>query len=317
MAHAAGAGVQAVGSLAKSTVTLFSSLVSLAKSKENIGEVALTDYRCTDEIEKLVKRKHGEDIFVVGTPLDEIREFWRHVGYKAEGTIGEPQEISKTVVDIDCKSHGNYAVEEGADANSHDKDKPKDWYDEFQITSKKAKEDSNSKSYNVQSSTRKGFQIGGNAGLKADAGFFNVAGGGVAPELGINAAYHKETTTTATLGETDASKLSQGYEMVDKVHVPPKKMVEAMITTWAVTYEAKTTLVYTVEANITLPVRYRTHLSRVLGGYLLSTAYIPARDIFEDETGFEIVNGDVKFTRDGKVSYISEQVEIKKKKKDL
>ena len=90
-----------------------------------------------------------------------------------------------------------------------------------------------------------------------------------------------------------------------------------MITTWAVTYEADTTLQFTVDADITLPVRYRTHLSRVFGGYFVSTAYIPAREIFKDEQGFDLDSSNVTFTREGKVSYISEQVEIKKKKKDL
>ena len=279
--------------------------------------VDLDEYRCTDEIERLVKRKHGDDIFVLGSTLKEIRNFWRHVGYKAGGTIGEPREVSKTVVDIDCKSHGNYAEQEGADDNSHDKDKPMDWYDEFCITSKKSKDNTRSKSYNLQTSTSRGFKIGGNIGLKADSSFFNIAGGGVAPELGINASYTTEKGKVVTAASSKEEKLSQAYEVLDKLHVPPKKRVEAMITTLAVTYEADTTLLYTVDADTTLPVRYRTYLSRVFGGYFVSIAYIPAREIFEDETGFEIDNGNVKFTRDGKVSYISEQVEIKKKKRDL
>lgn len=279
--------------------------------------VDLLNYRCTDEIERLVKRKHGEDIFVVGSTLKEIRDFWRHVGYKADGTIGEPREVSKTVVDIDCKSHANYADQEGADDKSHDNDKPRDWYDEFNITSKKSRDDTKSKAYNLQTSTRRGFQIGGNAGLKAGSSFFNIAGGGVAPELGINASYTSEKSNAVTNANSKETKLSQAYEVLDKLHVPPKKKVEAMITTWAVTYEADTTLLYTVDTDITLPVRYRTHISRVFGGYFVSTAYIPAREIFEEENGFELDNGSVKFTREGKVSYISEQVEIKKKKKDL
>lgn len=279
--------------------------------------VDLTEYRCTDEIERLVKRRHGEEIFVLGSTLKEIRDFWRHVGYKADGTIGEPREVSKTIVDIDCKSHGNYAAQEGADDKTHDDNKPKDWYDEFNITSKKARDDNKTKSYSLQTATRNGFQIGGNAGLKAGSGFFNIAGGGVIPELGMNASYSHDKTTTTTEGTSKDTKLSQAYEVVDKLHVPPKKKVEAMITTWAVNYEADTTLLYTVDADITLPVRYRTHLSRVFGGYFVSTAYIPAREIFEDETSFELDNSNVKFTRAGKVSYISEQVEIKKKKTDL
>ena len=279
--------------------------------------VDLTGFRITEEIERLVKRKHGEDIFVVGSTLKEIRDFWRHVGYKASGTIGEPREISKTIVDIDCKSHGNYAAQEGANSDSHDDDRPKDWYDEFNITSKKAKDDTRAKSYNLQTSTTRGFQIGGNGGLKADSAFFNAAGGGITPELGINASYNQETTKSSSKTTSSEMKLSQAYEVVDKLHVPPKKKVEAMITTWAVTYEAETSLMFRVDADITLPVRYRTHLSRVFGGYFLSMAYIPAREIFEEEEAFHDDGSNVTFTRKGSVSYISEQVEIKKNKKDL
>ena len=277
----------------------------------------ITDYRCFDEVERLVKQKFGVSIFVLGSTLEEIRNFWRHVGYRAEGTISEPREVSRTIVDIDSKSHGNYARQEGGDDESHDKDRPMDWYDEFVITSKKGLDVHKNKSYTLQMTESHGFKIGGNIGLKADPGFFNLAGGGVAPELGINASYNQQKTENKTLHESRDTKLSQAYEIVDKLHIPPKKKVEAQITTWAVTYEADTNLVFTVDANLALPVRYRSHISRVLGGYFLSTTYILARDLFEGEQGFQVVNENVKFTRDAKVSYISEQVEIRKKKDDL
>lgn len=272
-------------------------------------------YRRSEDVERLVKQSIGEDIFVLGSTLDDIRKFWKHVGYQADGMISAPREVSRTVVDIDCKSHGNYATEEGASGGSGGK--PTDWYDEFRITSKKAKDESKTKSYSLQESTTRGFKIGGNAGLSAGSAFFNLAGGGVKPELGINASYSRENTDSSTKSESRDTKLSQGYEIVDTLHVAPKKKVDAMITTWAVTYEATTTLKYTVDADISLPVHYRTHLSRVLGGFFVSTAYVSAREIFRDERGFAIVNENVTFTREGKVSYISEQVEIKKTKIDL
>lgn len=273
----------------------------------------LSQYRRLEDIERLVKRSIGEDIFVLGSTVKDIQTFWKHVGYQADGMISTPREVSRTVVDIDCKSHGNYAEEEGASAD----EKPSDWYDEFCITSKKAKDVSKTKSYSLQESTTRGFKIGGNGGLSAGSAFFNLAGGGVKPEMGINASYSSEETNSSTKSESRDTKLSQGYEIVDRLHVAPKKKVDAMITTWAVTYEATTTLKYTVDADISLPVHYRTHLSRVLGGFFMSTAYVSAREIFRDERGFAIVNENVTFTREGKVSYISEQVEIKKTKKDL
>ena len=267
-------------------------------------------YRRSEDVERQVKQLVGDDIFVLGSTLEDIRSFWKHVGYQAEGMISEPREVSRTVVDIDCKSHGNHASEEGASGG-------KDWYDEFMITSKKSKDESKMKSYSLQESTTRGFKIGGTGGLSAGSAFFNLAGGGVKPELGINASYSKDKTNSSTESGSRDTKLSQGYEIVDKLQVAPKKKVDALITTWAVTYEATTILKYTVDADISLPVHYRTHLSRVLGGFLVSTAYVSAREIFRDERDFAEVRGNVTFTRDGKVSYISEQVEIKKTKKDL
>lgn len=273
------------------------------------------EYRTSEKINELLRNKHGPHIFIVGSRLDEIRHFWQHVGYKADGTIGEPREVSKTIVDIDCKSHGNYAEE--SDCVSDKNNKPIDWFDEFKITSKKSQDVNKSKSYTLQTSTTRGFNIGGNAGLKASSGFFNIAGGGVIPELGINASYHSDTTKMSSETESQDTKLSQAYEIIDDLHVPPKKRVEAKITTWAVTYEAKTTLRYTVDSNIFLPVKYRTHLSRVLGGFFVSTEYFSSREIFKDETGFRVIGNNVTFTREATVSYIGEQVEIKKRKDDL
>ena len=275
-----------------------------------------SEYRRSELVERLVKQSIGDDIFVLGSTLEDIRSFWKHVGYQAEGMISEPREVSRTVVDIDCKSHGNYAAKEGETVES-EKTKPSDWYDEFAIISKKAKDESKMKSYSLQESTTRGFKIGGTGGLSAGSAFFNLAGGGVKPELGINASYSEDSTNSTTKSESRDTKLSQGYEIIDRLRVAPKKKVDALITTWAVTYEATTTLKYTVDADISLPVYYRTHLSRVLGGFLLSTAYVSAREIFRNERGFAEVRGNVTFTREGKVSYISEQVEIKKTKKDL
>lgn len=284
--------------------------------------VDLTEYRCSRVVERLVKRRHGQDIHVIGSTLGELRKFWNHVGYKADKDITEPEEVSRTIVDIDYKSHGNFADNDHADvegdAELNENSKPKDWYDDFQITSKKARDDQKSKSYNVQTTRSTGFQIGGNAGLEATSAFFNLAGGGVKPSLGLNASFQEHDSTVESEGGSRDTKLSQAYEIVDTLKVPPKKRIEAKIITWAVTYQADTTLRFAVDADIVLPVRYRNHLSRVLGGFFVSTAYIPTREIFEEENDFMLTDRNVvTFTREGNVSYIGERVEIKKNKTDL
>lgn len=303
----------------------WSGLISSSTSyiRSFIGKATTTydqddKYRHSKDIDDLVRRRHGNDIFIVGSTLSELRTFWKHVGYKADGIIEEPREVSKTIVDIDSKSHGNYAEQEGVVTVEGKEEKPLDWFDEFDITSKKARDDTRSKSYTVQTTSKKGFQIGGSGGLSAGPDFFNLAGGGMKAELGINASYSNEETQNSSSTHSGDTKLSQAYEIVDKLRVPPRKKVEAKITTWAVTYEAKSSLKYTVDADIALPVRYRNHLSRCFGGFYVSTTYIPAREIFRGETDYhEDANRIITFKRDGCVSYVGEEVEIKKSKKDL
>ena len=268
-------------------------------------------YTCSDAIKALAKEKYGNDILVLGYTLEEIRTFWAHVGYKAEGTIEEPREVSKTIIDIDCKTHANYA-EEGST-----RPEASDWYDEFEITSMKSEDESKSKTFSIQSSKKHGFNIGGSGGLSAEPGFFNIAGGGIKPQLGINAGYSCENGTIKTEGSGEETKLSQGYQILDKLKVAPEKKIEAKITTWAVSHEADTNLRFTVDAETTLIVRYRTPLSRLLGGFLISTGHLTARDIFRGEEDFKEIDSTVTFKRKGCVSYLSEEVEIRKFRKDL
>ena len=183
------------------------------------GLVNVDEYHRTPHVERLVRRKRGEHIFVMGSSLDELRAFWRHVSYKADGTIGEPTEVSRTVVDIDCKSHGNHSEASRHGEESEEAKKPRDWYDEFNITSKKSRDDTKRKEYSLQVGNKQGFNIGGNLGLSATSSFFNVAGGSVKPELGINAAYTQESSKVTTEAEIRDTKLSQAYEIVDKLQV--------------------------------------------------------------------------------------------------
>ena len=272
-------------------------------------------YKKPQYIENAAKRKYGRDIFVIGATKDNIAQFFNKI--KQNALLAKPpEEVGRAVVDIDCKSHINQA--DGHDAGG--KDKPDDWFDEFEITSKKGTSESRSKSYQLQLTSSK--QTSVNAGLNfkvGGSGFFNMAGVPISPEVGAGGGFSRTTTDTKQTTESDTKEeaLSQEYQVVDRLKVPPRTKVAAKITTYAVTYESKTRTKLTVDAQAFIPIRYRTRFSQMLGGICTSAGRLTAEDIFVDEENFKSENGYVTFERDGKISYLGEEVEITKEKKGL
>lgn len=258
------------------------------------------DYRKTDIVDKLAKDRYGPSIFVLGSTLKQIREFWEFVGYETVDTIEEPRVVAKTVVDLDSKCHRNF-TEPGVNVPN----------DEIEIKSKHI--GSLTKSYTLQVPKLHGFQIGGSTGLNAQPGFFNLAeGAGIAAKAGINSSQGFHAVD-------NGKSMSQDYKALDKLMVPPGKKVKAEITTWAVTYEARTITKFTVDAHAGLPVQYRSLLSRLIGGCYISTGYLTAMDIFAEEDNFQVdhMHNTVTFTRVGRVSYLGEDIDIKKDVQEL
>ena len=257
-------------------------------------------YRRTDIIEMLAKERYGPNIFVLGSTLNQIRDFWKHIGYEVVGTVEEPRVVAKTKVDVGSKCHQNFS-QPGQDVPD----------DEIEIKSKR--DPPKPKSVTLQVPKMHGFHIGGSTGLSADPGFFNLAeGAGIGAEEGFNSSqgFHQVD---------NMESLSQGYKTMEVLKVPPGRKVKAEITTWAVTYEAKTVTKFTVDAHATLPVQYRSLISRLLGGCYISTGYLTAMDIFADEDSFQFdpMHNAVTFTRVSRVSYIGEEVDVKKKDEKL
>ena len=273
------------------------------------GTTNTSAFKSPDYIKEATKKKYGQDIFVIGVSSQQLSEFHKGMSYHTLETT-RPVEVGRSVVDVDCKSHTNTAKGE----EEHSDKKPEDWYDEFEITSKKDRSKAKSKSYQLKLESSKTKSFGGNLGLKiAGAGFFNMA---AAPEAsaGASASYSKTTTKSDTEESKLEESLSHGYEVVDSLKVPPKTKVVAMITTWAVTYESTTTTEVTVDTTHVLPVRYRTMLSRRLGGIFTSTGVLTAQDLFEEEEGFKCEEYVATFQQHGKISYLGEEVEVVKQK---
>ena len=246
-------------------------------------------------------------VIVLGSTQDEINNFMRKIEHQAL-SASLPQEVGRVVVYIDCKSHANHT-----DGQDNGRDKPDDWYDEFEITSKRGVSETRSISYQLQLISSKETQVGANLSFDVSGtGFFNLAGG----SGGLSASHTKTETKQTTKSDTKEGGLSHEYQLVDRLKVLPWSKVKAKIITWAVTYEAKTRTKLSIEADAYVPARYRTKLSQKLGGLCTKSGQITAEDLFVNEEKFESKNGIVMFEHDGKISYVGGEVEIIKEKTD-
>ncbi len=255
------------------------------------------------------KKKYGKKISVVGARKKDIDDFWAKVGYRVEqGTnISKPVERARTVVNIDTKTHSNAAKKELEDG-SYGPKKGDDWYDDFKITSKKSVDETRSKSYNLHLENTKSYSVGGDVSIKSPD-FFNLAGFGVKG----GGKYTSTKTTREKESKKTEESLSQSYEIVDTLKVPPNTKVKAKITTYAVTHESTTVTRLTVDPKAHIKVRYCSYFSKTfLGSFWKSDALITAEDLFEDEETYEEIEENITFTRNSNMSYIGEEVEVHK-----
>ena len=131
-----------------------------------------SDYKKPQYIKDAAKKKYGKDIFVLGSTQDEINKFMKKIQHQAL-SASPPEEVGRFVINIDCKSHTNHA-----DGQDNGRDKPDDWYDEFEITSKRGASETRSTSYQLQLTSSKETQVGANLSFDVSGtGFFNLAGG--------------------------------------------------------------------------------------------------------------------------------------------
>ena len=127
------------------------------------------DYKKPEYIEVAAKKKFGKDILVLGTTQDELNEFMKKINHQAL-SASPPEEVGRVVVNIDCKSHANYA-----DGCTDERQKGEDWYDEFEITSKGGLSKSKSSSYQLQLTKSKETQIGANLNFSVgNSSFFST-----------------------------------------------------------------------------------------------------------------------------------------------
>ena len=108
---------------------------------------------------------------------------------------------------------------------------------------------SKSSSHQLQLTKSKETQIGANLNFSVgDSSYFNLSGGG-----GLSAAQTKTETKQTTQSEANEGALSEEFQIVDHLKVPPRTKVQAKIITWIVTYEAKTRTKLSIKADHLVP----------------------------------------------------------------
>lgn len=267
-------------------------------------------------IQLAAKRKcNRDDIYVVGVEHNELSKFTSSLMFHAI-SIEQPKEKGRAVVAIDSRTHANAAesadfVSTGATSESGANETPKDWFDTFNVTSRKDKNVSSTRSYQLQLSSST--TVGGSLNLNiSGAGFFSA----VAPTGGASASYSRTTGKSETQGSEETNSLAKGYTIEDTLLIPPKTKVNAIVTTWAVTHEAKVVTEITANANTKVEIRYRKWWSRkFFGGFFTSKVTVTAKELFKDEMDYECKDDIITFKRNGAMSYVGENVEVIKERK--
>ena len=254
-----------------------------------------------------MKARFGRNISVIGVLATELGQFESKMRYKNAGIEEQPQMKGRTIVDVTYKTHINAdprVVELTEDQ------KPRDWYDVFQVKSTTSASTSSKNVYRLEQENSRGnsFQLSGNG--KLSAGYFNLAGGSIG--AGANFSRFKTATNKEANEDTLQQDLSESYELTETLVVPPKTKARAKITTWAVTFVVPTTTEFEVDAGEYIYVTFQSRLQRCLPCCSYTTEKLFAEDLFRSEDGYENDTDQIKFRRKGLVSYIAKEVEITK-----
>ena len=250
-------------------------------------------------------RKYGPGIIIIGATESDIKDFWRNLKVKASKGFGyqdePPQEVTRQVVDITAKEHVNCGTFEE---------------DEIEVVNDEEETKTQHKSYSL--SFEKSWEFSGN--VDVGASFFNALGvGGASLGLGGSISRRKKTHQDSTREEERS--LSQQYSLTGKIKVPPNTKLIVTITTYAVNYKVNLNATFTSPVSNVLPFYYKSGLGKYCCGGIGPTCrkagFIDAEDLFQNENGFNVEGGTITFSREAKLSYLAEVIEMYKEMQPL
>ena len=242
------------------------------------------------------RRKYGQDIFVIGAPEDKFNGFWDSVEMNARSqTYERPAEQSRIIVDITSKEHCNTGTED----------------DEMEVETGQEETKKEGHSYTLAFGKESGWEFGASASIGAS--FFNTA----SASIGLGGKYNRRKWKSEEQHIETERSLSQSYGVkATKITVPPNTKVTVRITTYAVTYELKVKVRFTVSSSSSIPIYYKKGLAKLccpgVGPTCRRFGFITARELFQDRQEFQDLGTHLEFTKDSELSYIGETVEMHK-----
>ena len=256
-------------------------------------------YRKPHYICEAARRKYGRQIQIMGITHEEENRLWKEINVRAVST-GKLQQRSASVVDVKSMSLVNNSLTE-KNCESMEKESA---YNEVEIGSQSRSNQVSQKTLQIQLGDWSHGEIGDMINMKlSEANYYNS----VAPPV---------TFKTGVLGECRKDEdgplvLDKDYHVMERLKIPPRTKLTVKILTKAVTYEMRMVTELRLNANTALPLRFKGRFEKQLGSFCTATIRpLCAKDLFCNEAGFKMVDGMVTFTREGTVTYVSEEVEI-------
>ena len=264
-------------------------------------------YRKPNYICEAARRKYGRRIQILGITKEEENRLWKEINVRAVST-GKLQRKNATVVDVKTMSLVNKTSSEN-NWESMEKESAACAYNEVEIGSQSRNNQASQKTLQIQLGNWSNGEIGDLVDMKlSEASYYNSSAAPITFETGV-LDKSKDRKDDADLEKKCA--LDKDYHVMEKLKVPPKTKLTAKILTKAVTYEVKMVTELRIDANTTLPLRFKGRFEKQLGSICTATIRpLSAKDLFCNEAGFKVIDDVITFTREGTVTYVSEEVEI-------
>ena len=236
----------------------------------------------------------------------------------------EPEEISKTMVDVNEKEYSNYCGNERGDSNPnhHGSDRESDRKSESDETTVKiSKCVENAEGHSYTATTTKGVEWGGGVDIGLQFGM---------PQIGINASaggnfnYKRNYIQMLTEAITKTNTVESESHHEETVKIPPGMKVVVKMTSYRVRYKLPYTMEYKVPKIEGVPVKYYAcglglviaHvpiLGPILGLCCNSTGYLTAVQLLHTLPGYREDDDYVYFTQEGELRWIADRMEVDKK----
>ena len=258
-------------------------------------------YRKPNYICEAARRKYGRRIQILGITKEEENRLWKEISVRAVST-GKLQEKSATVVDVKTMTLVNKSSTDNT-CESMEKEGVVSGYNEVEIGSQSKNNQASQKTLQIQLGNWSHGEIGDMVNMKlSEANYYNSTATPIIFKTGVLDKEHKEE---------EKPVLDKDYHMMERLKIPPKTKFTAKILTKAVTYEVKMVTELRINANTALPLRFKGRFEKQFGSFCTATIRpLSAKDLFRNEAGFKMVDDVITFTREGTVTYVSEEVEI-------